>query len=237
MIDDLLASPHYGERWGRYWLDLAGYADSEGGVSADPVRDGGLEVSRLCHSSVQQRQALRPLSARADSPAMSCSTTRRRRSSPSEMVDNLIATGFLRMGIDQTGSRTMNFVPERLGVISDAITIVGAGLMGLTHGVRSMSFAQVRSDSASRLLPVQGHLSGRFGRTRLDDVSKRERSNVATFRAPRACRRGESSAARPESRSSQSHSKKADCRNTDRVTATSLPRSIASRRRRDARCA
>ena len=38
MIDRVLASPHYGERWGRYWLDLAGYADSEGGVSADPVR-------------------------------------------------------------------------------------------------------------------------------------------------------------------------------------------------------
>lgn len=39
MIDHLLDSPHYGERWGRYWLDLAGYADSEGGVSSDPVRE------------------------------------------------------------------------------------------------------------------------------------------------------------------------------------------------------
>ena len=39
MVDQLLASPHYGERWGRYWLDLAGYADSEGGVSDDPVRE------------------------------------------------------------------------------------------------------------------------------------------------------------------------------------------------------
>ena len=30
VIDRLLASPHYGERWGRYWLDLAQYADSSG---------------------------------------------------------------------------------------------------------------------------------------------------------------------------------------------------------------
>jgi len=29
-IDKLLASPHYGERWGRHWLDLARYADSDG---------------------------------------------------------------------------------------------------------------------------------------------------------------------------------------------------------------
>jgi Protein of unknown function (DUF1549). len=30
VVDRLLASPHYGERWGRHWLDLARYADSEG---------------------------------------------------------------------------------------------------------------------------------------------------------------------------------------------------------------
>ncbi|MED6315001.1 MAG: DUF1553 domain-containing protein, partial [Verrucomicrobiota bacterium] len=48
------------------------------------------------------------------------------------MIENLVATGFLRMGIDQTGSRTMNFVPERLGVISDALKVLGSGVMGLT---------------------------------------------------------------------------------------------------------
>lgn len=31
LVDRLLASPHYGERWGRHWLDLARYADSTGG--------------------------------------------------------------------------------------------------------------------------------------------------------------------------------------------------------------
>src|SRR5437879_468912 len=30
LIDRLLASPHYGERWARYWLDLVRYADSNG---------------------------------------------------------------------------------------------------------------------------------------------------------------------------------------------------------------
>ncbi len=30
LIERLLASPHYGERWGRHWLDLARYADSDG---------------------------------------------------------------------------------------------------------------------------------------------------------------------------------------------------------------
>ena len=30
LVDRLLASPHYGERWGRHWLDLARFAESHG---------------------------------------------------------------------------------------------------------------------------------------------------------------------------------------------------------------
>src|SRR6185436_1119706 len=30
LAEQLLASPHYGERWGRHWLDAARYADSDG---------------------------------------------------------------------------------------------------------------------------------------------------------------------------------------------------------------
>ena len=35
LVDRLLASPHYGERWGRHWLDIARYGDSNGGDSND----------------------------------------------------------------------------------------------------------------------------------------------------------------------------------------------------------
>src|SRR5207249_3930126 len=38
VVDRLLASPHYGERWGRHWLDLARYADSNG-YSIDAPRE------------------------------------------------------------------------------------------------------------------------------------------------------------------------------------------------------
>jgi cytochrome c553 len=39
LVDVLLASPHFGERWGRHWLDLARYADSAG-YQIDRVRPG-----------------------------------------------------------------------------------------------------------------------------------------------------------------------------------------------------
>ena len=37
-MDRYLASPHYGVRWGKYWLDAAGYADSNGYFAADTDR-------------------------------------------------------------------------------------------------------------------------------------------------------------------------------------------------------
>ncbi len=131
LIDDLLDSPRYGERWGRHWLDLAGYADSEGGVSSDPVRKVAWKYRDYVIKSFNtdkgyDRFLLEQLAGDEliDHEKAAVITE--------EMVENLIATGFLRMGIDQTGSRTMNFVPERIGVIADAISVLGSAVMGLT---------------------------------------------------------------------------------------------------------
>ena len=53
VVDRLLASPHYGERWGRYWLDLARYADGQLGASKDEPFPNALSISRLGDSGVQ----------------------------------------------------------------------------------------------------------------------------------------------------------------------------------------
>ena len=63
LVDRLLESPHYGERWGRHWLDLARYADSNG-YSIDaprsmwPYRDWVI-------NALKQRHAVRPVHDRA----------------------------------------------------------------------------------------------------------------------------------------------------------------------------
>ena len=38
VVDRLLASPRYGERWGRHWLDVARYADTKGSVTVEDPR-------------------------------------------------------------------------------------------------------------------------------------------------------------------------------------------------------
>ncbi len=132
MIDRLLASPRYGERWGRDWLDLSGYADSEGGkLAADPVRPvawryrdyviRSFNADKPYDRFLLEQFAGDELIDYEHAPIVTA-----------EMMDNLIATGFLRMGPDSTNDRSTNSVEDRLDVIADEMDIVGSGILGLT---------------------------------------------------------------------------------------------------------
>ena len=57
LVDRLLASRHYGERWGRHWLDVARYADSDGhGIRRRPA--DRLSLPRLRDPGPQRRHAV-----------------------------------------------------------------------------------------------------------------------------------------------------------------------------------
>jgi cytochrome c553 len=132
LIDELLASSAYGEKWGRHWLDLAGYADSEGGkLSADLPRANAWRyrdyVIRAFNSDkpydrfLLEQIAGDELADYEHAPAMT-----------QELADNLIATGFLRMAGDSTSEREVNFTEDRLDVIADELEVLTSGVMGLT---------------------------------------------------------------------------------------------------------
>ena len=57
LVDRLMASEHFGERWGRHWLDKARYADSDG-YEKDNPRPNAWRVSRLGDRRHQSRPAL-----------------------------------------------------------------------------------------------------------------------------------------------------------------------------------
>jgi hypothetical protein len=130
LIDRLLASPRYGERWGRHWLDLAGYADSEGKREQDLPRPHVWRyrdyVIRAFNSDKPYDRFL--LEQLAGDELGDCEK------SPvtQEMYDNLVATGFLRMAPDATWANITGYIPDRLEVIADEIDILGSGIMGLT---------------------------------------------------------------------------------------------------------
>ncbi len=52
VVERLLASPRYGERWGQHWLDVVRYADTHG-FEVNTERPKCLALSRLCDSGIQ----------------------------------------------------------------------------------------------------------------------------------------------------------------------------------------
>ena len=133
LVDRLLASPRYGERWAQFWLDLGGYADSEGVQDSDLPRPWIYRyrdyVIRAWNSDkTYDRFLLEQLAG--DELA---DYEHAPRITP-ELYDNLVATAFLGLTADGTFAGITGFVPERLDVIDDQLRIVGGSILGLTIG-------------------------------------------------------------------------------------------------------
>jgi hypothetical protein len=133
LIDRLLDSPQYGVRWGRFWLDAAGYADSEGAQNEDRVR---REMWRYRDYVIRAFNADKPwdrfLHEQLAGDELADYTTATE--IDQTLCDNLTATGFLRTAPDRTFANITAFVPDRLEVIADELQILGSAVMGLTVG-------------------------------------------------------------------------------------------------------
>jgi len=129
LVDELLRSPHYGERWGRHWLDVAGYSDSEGRTAADAVRPWAYKyrdyVIRSFNTDKPFDQFIQEQLAGDEiaGPINGDLTP--------EQIELLTATGFLRMAADGTGSGD-NSEEARNLVVADALKIVSSSLMSLS---------------------------------------------------------------------------------------------------------
>jgi mono/diheme cytochrome c family protein len=118
IVDKLLASPHYGERWGRYWLDVARYADNKGYVLPDLFEDPDFAWAYTYRDYVVRsfnedlpydRFIVEQLAA----DRLQLGTDRR----------PLTALGFLTVG--------GRFMGNPHDIIDDRIDVVSRGLMGI----------------------------------------------------------------------------------------------------------
>jgi hypothetical protein len=130
LVDRLLASPAYGERWGRHWLDLAGYADSDGYLDADRLRPQAWRyrdyVIRAINEDVPYDRFVTEQLAGDE-----LSDWRAAKELTPEMIRQLTATGFLRTALDPTypGYTEPNEIHQ---VLSDTLQIVGTTFLGMT---------------------------------------------------------------------------------------------------------
>ena len=117
LVDRLLASPHYGERWGRHWLDVARYADTKGYLA-------GGEERRYKFSYTYRDYVIR--SFNEDKPY-------------DQFLVEQIAADFLATGDDKSSLAAMGFLTlgrrflnNRNDIIDDRIDVITRGTMGLT---------------------------------------------------------------------------------------------------------
>jgi hypothetical protein len=132
LVDQLLASPHYGERWGRHWLDVAGYADSEGYHDDDALRNDAFRyrdyvIRSLNDDKPFDRFLVEQLAGDELVPSPYRNLT-------PEQVDLLTATGYLRMAPDGTGQKNCDQDAAKNAVVAETLKIVSTSLLGMTVG-------------------------------------------------------------------------------------------------------
>ena len=123
VIDELLASPHYGERWGRHWLDLARYAESHG-YEQDYDRPNAWHyrdyVIRALNADQPFDEFVRWQIA-GDELAP-------------DNVEAWKATGFLAAGTHATQITANQAEKERYDELDDMAATIGTSMLGLTVG-------------------------------------------------------------------------------------------------------
>jgi hypothetical protein len=118
VVDRLLTSPHYGERWGRHWLDVARYADTKGYVFT--------EERRFPYAYTYRDYVIRAFNEDLPYDRFIVQQLAADRLPPAENPQALAAMGFLTLG-----RRFLNNVHD---IIDDRIDVVSRGLLGLTVG-------------------------------------------------------------------------------------------------------
>jgi mono/diheme cytochrome c family protein len=120
-VDRLLASPHYGERWGRHWLDLARYADSDGYSI-----DGPRPIWKYRDWVIQALNRDEPFDQFVIEQIAGDLL-------PSPTTDQLIATGFHR-NTPSNFEGGIDFEQYRVEAVADRVATTGAVFLGLTIG-------------------------------------------------------------------------------------------------------
>jgi hypothetical protein len=122
LVDRLLASPHFGERWGRHWLDMARYADSNGFLG-DGLRKTAWKYRDWVINAINSDLPFDEFTIQQIAGDLL----------PNPTLDQITATGFHRnaalnteAGVDKEEARFQN--------LADRVNTTGRVWMGLTVG-------------------------------------------------------------------------------------------------------
>lgn len=131
-VERRLSSPRFGIRWARHWLDVAGYAESDGGNSSDTARPAAWRYRDYVVDAFNQNKPIDQLLLEQLAGDELLDQNQDIASSDERAIEKLTATSFLRMAPDAT--QTDNSLAARNQTAADAIQLVSTSVMGLTIG-------------------------------------------------------------------------------------------------------
>jgi hypothetical protein len=169
LVDELLASPHYGERWARHWLDVARYADTKGYVY--PER----EEARFFHSHVYRDWVTRALNDDMPYDQFVRYQIAGDQIAGPNGEDERAAMGFLTLG-----RRFLGVVHD---IIDDRIDVVMRGTQGLTMTCARCHDHKFDPLSARDYYGLYGVFSGSSERTVALPGVAEEAKEAAAFQA------------------------------------------------------
>ncbi len=200
LVDRLLSMPQFGERWGRHWLDVAGYVDTVG-FDTDATNvilsEGKWRYRDYVIQAFNDDKPYDRFLAEQIAGDELYDWRQVKRYSP-EMRDALIATGFLRTARDLT-HEDVGVIPQNFfGIMHDTLETFGTGVLGLTlNCVRchSHKFDPIPQEDYYRLMasltpaynpnawrPVIPYQSGIQDRT-IPDVGLEEQGQINSHNA------------------------------------------------------
>jgi cytochrome c553 len=118
VVDRLLASPQYGERWGRYWLDTARYADTKGDIKAQQ------DVPLYPYAWTYRDYVVRSFNEDKPYNRFVLEQLAADKLPPGKDQSMLAALGFLALG--------PRFNDNKNDIYNDRIDVVCKGMLGLT---------------------------------------------------------------------------------------------------------
>ncbi len=122
LVDRLLDSPRFGERWGRHWLDVARYADSNGNVDNTAFPHAWRYRDYVIASFNKDKPYDQFLTEQLAGDLLTADSSARRN-------EQLVATGFLAIG---SKPRSQNNPDFQMDVVAEQIEVTTSAMLGLT---------------------------------------------------------------------------------------------------------
>ena len=130
VIDRLLASPHYGEQWGRHWLDVAGYSDSRGDAG-DSDREVSWKYRDYVIHAFNRNKPINQFILEQLAGDQLVNYKHLAIPTP-DQIEPLTATGFMRTTADITDNQTIYEVDKYFDAQQKAMETSLTALLGVT---------------------------------------------------------------------------------------------------------